>query len=118
VLARLIRATAAAGDTETSEALQRELPPAPQTSGLDVGALEDSSRAVGGGARRPEPLARKREATEAGDDAPAKVGSAPGGWAGGKGRPPPGGPLGARAVCRWPLALHSGAVQPAGACCC
>jgi hypothetical protein len=78
VLAKLIRATAAAGDIETSEALARELPAAPQSGGLDIGALEDSSRVVGGGARRPEPLARKRELAEPGEDAPPKVGGAAG----------------------------------------
>jgi hypothetical protein len=72
VLARLIRATAAAGDAATAEALQRELPAAPSTAGLDVGTLEDSSRAVGGGVRRE--LHRKREATDAGDEEQPKVG--------------------------------------------
>jgi hypothetical protein len=72
VLAKLIRATAAAGDTATAEVLQKELPAAPSTAGLDVGTLEDSSRAVGGGVRRE--LHRKREATDAGDEEQPKVG--------------------------------------------
>lgn len=71
VLARLVRATAISGQLGLSSSLQAELPLAPDTSGVDVEALEAAaSRTMGGLKKRAaaEETGGKKRAAEASDD--------------------------------------------------